>query len=109
MLDQHLYNGYLLSCHPRTIDDGRYQARLGITAFAGDKTRGQRFLDLEVFTTENEAAAHAKAVGMQWVDDNANGASTTTALGSVRLPRTPRQATNDEVPLALNRRRDSSR
>ena len=90
MIDRHLYKGYLLSCSPMQLDDGRYQARLGITSMDSRKTRAQRFLDLDVFDTESEAAAHAKAAGMKWVDENGAGPSATTALSSRGLPRTPR-------------------
>jgi len=87
MIDRHLYKGYLLSCAPMQLDDGRYQARVGITSMDSKKTRAQRFLDLESFATESEAAAHAHAVGMKWVDENGSGPSATTALSS-RAPRT---------------------
>jgi hypothetical protein len=90
MIDRHLYKGYLLSCAPMQLDDGRFQARVGITSMDSKKTRAQRFLDLESFDTESEAAAHAKQVGMKWVDDNGAGPSATTALSSRAPPRTPR-------------------
>jgi hypothetical protein len=80
VLDRHLYKGYLLSCSPTQRGEGLFQARLSITALASDKTRAQRFFDLECFASESEAAAHAKAVGMKWVDDNADAVSATTAL-----------------------------
>jgi len=90
MMDRHLYKGYLLSCAPMQLDDGRWQARVGIASMDSKKTRAQRFLDLESFATESEAAAHAREVGMKWVDDNGGGPSATTALSSRRPPRTTR-------------------
>ena len=90
MIDRHLYKGYLLSCVPMRLDDGRFQARVGITSMDTQKTRAQRFLDLEFFASESEAAAHAKEVGMKWVDDNGSGPSATTALSS-RAPRATRR------------------
>lgn len=47
-------------------DNGRYQACVAVTALAGEKTRSQRFLDLEEFATE--ADEHALAGGQAWVD-----------------------------------------
>jgi hypothetical protein len=68
MIDRHLYKGYLLSCAPMQLDDGRFQARVGIASMDAQKTRAQRFLDLGYFDTEAEAAAHAREAGMKWVD-----------------------------------------
>jgi len=86
VIDRHMYKGYLLSCAPMQLDDGRYQARVGIAATGGEKTRTQRFLDLDYFATETEAAAHAKQAAMKWVDENSEVASATTALSSRGLP-----------------------
>ena len=90
LMDRHLYKGYLLSCTPLQVSEGQFQARLIITALASDKTRAQRFVDLECFDSESEAAARAKDVGMKWVDDNADADSATTALsGRGGLPPGP--------------------
>ncbi len=90
VMDRHLYKGYLLSCRPLQINEAQFQARLIITALASDKTRAQRFVDLECFESESEAAARAKDVGMKWVDENADADSATTALsGRGGLPLTP--------------------
>lgn len=64
------YRDYLLSCQPMRQDDGRFQARVVITALAGDRTRSQRFLDLEVFASEEDAVEHARRSGMDWIDVN---------------------------------------
>lgn len=90
MIDRHMYKGYLLSCAPMQVEDGRYQARVAITAMGGEKTRAQRFLDLEYFATEREAADHSKQAGMKWVDDNEAAASATIALSSRGLPHASR-------------------
>lgn len=64
------YRDYLLTCQPAPQPDGRYQARVVITSLAGDRTRSQRFLDLEVFSSEDAAIAHARQSGMEWIDVN---------------------------------------
>ena len=56
MIDRHLYKGYLLSYAPMQLDDGRWQARLGIASMSTTKTRAQRFFDLGFFETEADAA-----------------------------------------------------
>ena len=73
-MERVLYKGYLLSPAPMPGDDGRYQARAGITAIGGERTRAQRFLDLEYFATESEASARAIEAAKQWVDDNGDDA-----------------------------------
>jgi hypothetical protein len=87
-MERVLYKGYLLSATPMPGDDGRFQARVSITAMSGERTRAQRFLDLEYFDTEADASAHALQAGRQWVDDNGDAPSATTALSAPG--RTPR-------------------
>ena len=64
------YRDYMLSCQPTRLDDGRYQARVVITSLGGDKTRSQRFLDLESFESEQAAVLRSRQVGMEWIDFN---------------------------------------
>lgn len=64
-----LYRDHLLSHMPTRTEDG-YQARVAISYLGGDKTHAQRFLDLEVFATEEQAIDHARQAGMKWVDAN---------------------------------------
>ena len=64
------YRDYMLTCQPLNQPNGRFQARVVITAMAGDRTRSQRFLDLEVFASEQAAIEHARQSGMQWIDVN---------------------------------------
>ncbi len=64
------YRDHMLTCRPQPQDDGRYQARVAISALGGLKTRAQRFLDLAVFESHDEAVEHARAAGMDWVDKN---------------------------------------
>ena len=65
-----VYRDHVLSCEPMRQDDGRYQARVVITSLGGDQTRSQRFLDLQVFATEEAAIEHARRSGMEWIDIN---------------------------------------
>ena len=66
------YRDYLLGCQPLQLDDGRFQARVVITAMGGSKTRSQRFLDLEIFDAEEAAIERAHQAGIQWIDINDN-------------------------------------
>jgi hypothetical protein len=63
-----LYKNHLLSFAPVPLDSGRAQARVAITALGGQATCAQRFIDLEAFDTEAEAADQARAAGIAWVD-----------------------------------------
>ncbi|MEO6030871.1 MAG: hypothetical protein ABIP61_03040 [Burkholderiaceae bacterium] len=70
MNTRRFYLDYLLSCQPMRLDDGRYQARVVITALGGTRTRAQRFLDLEFFEREEEAIERAHQAGVEWIDLN---------------------------------------
>lgn len=63
------YRGYLLSCEPTQLE-GQYQGRVAITLLAGDRTRSQRFLDLEKFDSEVQAVERAHFAGIEWIDLN---------------------------------------
>lgn len=65
-VERHVFEDYLLSCTALPIAGG-YQSRVAITALGGQRTRAQRFLDLESFDTEAEALQHARQAGMEWV------------------------------------------
>lgn len=64
------YRDHLLGCQPLRLDDGRFQARVVITAMGGSKTRSQRFLDLDIFDSEEAAIERAHQAGVQWIDIN---------------------------------------
>ena len=65
------YRDHLLSCQPHRLDNGEFQPRVVITSMAGDKTRSQRFLDLdEAFADEAAAVDRARRAGMDWIDAN---------------------------------------
>ena len=66
-----LYQGHLLSHGPTRLPDGRYRARVTITALSSDTTIAQRFLDLGVHDDEEAAVDEARRAGMAWVDDQA--------------------------------------
>lgn len=65
------YRDHLLSHQPTRDDAGRFQARVAITYLGGEKTRAQRFLDLEAFDSEQEAIDRGRAAGIAWVDRHA--------------------------------------
>ena len=65
---RHLYKDYLLSCSPLLREDGLYQARVAVTYLGGERTRSQRFLDLDSVPTKEQAVAAAQAAGIEWVD-----------------------------------------
>lgn len=62
------YREHMLHCRPQQQDDGRFQARVAISALGGLKTQAQRFLDLASFDTHDEAVEHARRAGMEWID-----------------------------------------
>lgn len=62
------YKEHLLSCYPLPLENGRFQARVAITALGGGRTRSQRFLDLEDFASFQAAVARGFQAGMDWVD-----------------------------------------
>lgn len=64
------YRDYMLTCRPQVQDDGRFQARVAISAVGGMKTQTQRFLDLACFDSHDAAVEHARLAGMEWVDKN---------------------------------------
>jgi hypothetical protein len=68
MNDRQLYRDHLLSLSAVPLDDGRFQARVAIAAISGERTRAQRFLDLDGFATVQEALDHARQAGKEWVD-----------------------------------------
>jgi len=70
MTARSFYCGYMLSCQPMRLDSGRWQARVAITSMQTDKTRAQRFLDLDDFDSIDAAAERALQAGMAWVDAN---------------------------------------
>jgi hypothetical protein len=53
------------------MENGRYRARVAIMALDGSRTRSQRFIDLEVFTSPEEAGERVVAVARAWIDANA--------------------------------------
>ena len=65
-----VYKGYTFTDITTRSDDGRYTARVAIMALDGSRTRSQRFVDLEVFRTKEEANARAVAGAMAWIDAN---------------------------------------
>jgi hypothetical protein len=73
-----LYQRHLLSHGPVRLPDGRYRARVTITALSSDCTIAQRFLDLGFHDDEDAAAEEARRAGMAWVDEQATMRSSMT-------------------------------
>ena len=69
------YRYYMLTCRPQPLDDGRFQARVAISAIGGMKTRAQRFVDLGIFILHDDAVQRAESAGKEWVNNaiRANG------------------------------------
>jgi len=59
------YRDHMLTCRPQAQDDGRFQARVAISAVGGIKTQTQRFLDLTCFDSHDEAVEHARLAGTE--------------------------------------------
>ena len=66
-----IYKGYTFADVSTLLESGRYRARVAIMALDGTRTRSQRFLDLEIFPTREEAGERVVAVARAWIDANA--------------------------------------
>ena len=58
----------MLGINPTPTDNGKFRSRVVIIAMAGERTRSQTFLDLEVFAEEEMANERAAQAGREWVD-----------------------------------------
>lgn len=68
MNSRRIYKGYTVADVSTQTDDGRYRARAAIMALDGERTRSQRFLDLEVYRTREEAHERTMSVALAWID-----------------------------------------
>ena len=66
-----IYKGYTFADVSTLMENGRYRARVAIMALEGTRTRSQRFIDLEVFLTPEEAGERVVTVARAWIDANA--------------------------------------
>ena len=66
-----IYKGYTFADVSTPTDDGRFRARVAIMALDGTRTRSQRFIDLEVFRSLDEAGDRVGKVARAWIDANA--------------------------------------
>jgi hypothetical protein len=66
-----IYKGYTFADVSTPLENGRYRARVAILALDGERTRSQRFIDLEVFKTREEANERIVTVARAWIDANA--------------------------------------
>lgn len=65
---EHTHKGYTLTDLTSQSDDGRFVARVAIVALGAGRTRSQRFLDLESFSSASEARNRALAAARSWID-----------------------------------------
>ncbi len=63
-----VYQDYVFTDVSTRTDDGRYRARVAIMSLNGSRTRSQRFIDLEVFPTQDEAIERITLVAKAWID-----------------------------------------
>lgn len=63
-----VYKSYTVADVTTPTDDGRFRARAAIMSLDGERTRSQRFLDLETFRTPEEAHARTMQAAKAWVD-----------------------------------------
>ncbi len=63
-----VYEDYVFTDVSTRTDDGRYRARVAIMSLNGSRTRSQRFIDLEVFATRDEAIERITRVAKAWID-----------------------------------------
>ncbi|HSC62281.1 MAG TPA: hypothetical protein VLD35_01500 [Caldimonas sp.] len=66
-----IYKGYTFADVSTPTENGRYRARVAILALDGERTRSQRFIDLEIFRTRDEAGQRVATVARAWIDENA--------------------------------------
>lgn len=65
----YMHKGFSLICTPKQTPEGRFVATIAVTYLGTERTRSQRFLDLnEDFATEEEAAESGRKAGVEWVD-----------------------------------------
>lgn len=65
-----IYKGYTFADVSTQTESGQYRARVAIMALDGTRTRSQRFLDLELFCTQDEANERAMTVAKAWIEAN---------------------------------------
>lgn len=63
-----IYKGYTVADATTATDDGRFRACAAIMSLDGERTRSQRFLDLETFRTREEAHARTLQAAKAWID-----------------------------------------
>ncbi len=66
-----IYKGYTFADVSTPTENGRYRARVAIMALDGTQTRSQRFIDLEVFHTAEEAGDRVATAARVWIEANA--------------------------------------
>ena len=71
---RYLHKDFVLSCTPKKMADGQFQAGVAITYLGGERTRSQRFIDpTDIFATEEDAVANAHTAGIEWIERQLRG------------------------------------
>ena len=70
MSARQIYKGYSFADISTPTESGQFRARVAIMALDGTRTRSQRFIDLEIFRTSEEAQERVMAVARAWIDAN---------------------------------------
>lgn len=68
MNSRYVYQGYVFTDVSTRTEDGRYRARVAIISLDGTRTRSQRFIDLDVYSTQEEALDRLTVVAKRWIE-----------------------------------------
>ncbi len=68
MNSRYVYQGYAFTDVSTRTEDGRYRARVAIVSLDGTRTRSQRFIDLDIYPTPEEALDRLSAAARRWID-----------------------------------------
>ena len=71
MSAKQIYKNYTFADVSTPTEGGHYRARVAIMALDGARTRSQRFIDLEIFRTREEAQERVETVARAWIDADA--------------------------------------
>ncbi len=68
MNSRNAYQGYVFTDVSTRTEDGRYPARVAIVSLDGSRTRSQRFIDLDIYPTQEEALDRLTAAAKRWIE-----------------------------------------
>ena len=85
MTYRHSYKGYAFDDDTTRTDDGHYRARVVLVTIGTERTRTQRFIDLETFAKEDDARQRAIAAARAWIDEEESNDKLALPTGLVPL------------------------